>query len=237
MEDAGKFPGVVRKPLLFAAVCFLMGMSQTLKANSITVNLTSVNGSSAGGVYTDPYYGTLTIDGVTTSVPLVCDDFSHESYIGGSWAVNASSFASLTNARFNTGAVSTNYEEAGWLALQLLNPANATNYNGISYALWGIFDTSLSSDATYSSVDAGYWLALAEGAVGSPSFNPSILSDLLILTPQDNSSGSPQEFITVSQSGMPFTSPNPEPNTWLLMATGLLLVIGVVWRNRRIALS
>ncbi|MGH9440014.1 MAG: PEP-CTERM sorting domain-containing protein [Terriglobia bacterium] len=209
----------VSKPVLFALGCVLAILSATMNssAGTITVKLTGVNGATQGGVYVDPYYGTI------NNVPgiLVCDDFSHETHIGESWQVNVSTFDDLISARFQQGTQAQtlqDYEEAAYLYEQLLD--NPSQYGDISFALWSIFTpgAKTSSGFTANSQD---WLTQAQ----DQSFYAGEFSNFRILTPADPGPGSPQEFLTVT----------PEPASVVLLFSGLFAIAFLLGKKRLLA--
>jgi PEP-CTERM motif len=167
----------------------------------ILVTLTGVNGSSANGVYTSPYFGT--VNGVQ-GVGIICDDYWHEVYMGESWWATVNTFSTLDQARFQgPDAASTllMYEEAAFLIEQLaLNPG-ATN--DISFAIWSIFSPGVPSTA-----NSAWWLAYAE----SQTYTSGEFSNFEILTPTDSGPGSAQEYLVMV----------PEPASLLLLGFGLL---------------
>jgi len=112
------------------------------------------NGGS--GVYVDPY--TATVGGVANT-PVICDDWSDNSYVGESWTANVTPISSLGTSStplFGGSPSSTPpltqaqlYDEAAWLGTQLLaNPTNYANQVAVSFALW-----ELTYNATGSSME------------------------------------------------------------------------------------
>jgi hypothetical protein len=206
--------------LVMLAVLFLL-MVAAIKApaDTVTVQLTSVNGKSQGGVDVDPYYGT--IDG--TPAVLVCDDFAHETTIGEQWTATVSTFADLSSVRFQQGTAAEtlkDYEEVAWLYEALM--ANPSDYGNISFALWAVFTPSAehsSGFTTNGKNSAAYWLNQAE----EQTFYAGEFSNFEILTPTNSSSNSPQEFLTCT--------PTPEPASVILLISGLAM-FSLVWRKR-----
>ena len=110
-------------------------------ADPVTIVFTGVNGSSAGGVYTSPYYGTIN----GQAVSMICDSFSQRIPAGNTWQATAYSFSNLSGARFFTGSPADaqhNYNAAAWLGEMLLGTLTDFNRNAISFALWDIFTDS-----------------------------------------------------------------------------------------------
>src|ERR1700676_4440951 len=120
--------------VLLTAAAFLCAASA--KADSATVTLTGVNGNYVGNVYTSPYFGTITDNntGVTTTgVPIVCDDFTHNVYMGEQWSANISTFANPTSLRFSQGTTAGQqaatiqlYDEAAYLTDAYILSTSAT---------------------------------------------------------------------------------------------------------------
>ena len=194
----------------FSGVIFFAVLAAILAAPAayadgvpVLVTLTGVNGSSANGVYTSPYFGTITtIDGVQ-SVGIICDDYWHEVYIGESWWATVNTFSTLDQARFqgpDSASTLLMYEEAAFLIEQLALDPGATN--DISFAIWSIFSPGVPPTA-----NSGWWLAYAQ----SQTYTPGEFANFEILTPTDSGSGSPQEYLMMV----------PEPASLLLLGSGL----------------
>jgi hypothetical protein len=200
-----------------AAALILLGAPIKGMANTVTVQLTGVNGKSDDGVYVDPYYGT--IDG--NPAILVCDDFDHETYMDQTWTANVSTLTNLTDAEFQQatpGQTLKDYEEAAFLFDALLsNPSS--NYDGISFALWALFTPSVQYSSGYKNGNAAYWLNDAE----SQTFSPGEFSNFEILTPVNDGPCSPQEMLTMT--------PTPEPAEIILFLSGLM-ALGLTFRKQ-----
>lgn len=185
-------------------------------ATTVTVKLTGVNGAVQGGVYVDPYSGT--INGAPAT--LVCDDFNHETFLNETWQANVSTFADLSGVRFQQGTPAATllaYDEAAYLYEQL--GVHPSDVGDISFALWALFTPSaeLSSGFTKS---ASNWLSTAQ----SQTYYAGEFSNFEILTPVNSGSGSPQEFLTTT----------PEPVAIMLFGTGLIM-LALALRKRAIA--
>ncbi|HKV28656.1 MAG TPA: PEP-CTERM sorting domain-containing protein [Candidatus Acidoferrales bacterium] len=210
------------KRTLFVLVLATLGASLPAMAGSVDIQLKGVGGANQGGVYVAPYY--LSING-GPSIPVICDDFSHEVTIGEGWKGHISTFADLSTTRFGS-ADTQQYDEAAWLFTKF--EANPGQAGDINFALWALFTPSATGSSGYTAgaatwySDALNWYA----AGGENSFN---FSGFEIITP-DNLTGSdsPQEFISYS--------PTPEPSTLLLLGTGLL-GLGSFGRKRFSSLS
>jgi PEP-CTERM motif len=200
---------VVCLVVLAVALC----IPSSAKADSVAVTLTGVSGGVQGGVYTSPYYATV---GTLTNVPIVCDDYSHEVYMGESWTASVSTFADLSQARFwqtsggsqaaDQAATLQLYDEAAYLFNELyLQPSQRGD---ISFALWAIFDASqVESSAGWDS-NAAWWLTSAQ----TQTYTAGEFSNFEVLTPIAPTS--PQEYLVRT----------PEPSAGLLLGVGLLAI-------------
>jgi hypothetical protein len=98
------------------------------------------------------------------------------------------------------------YEEAAFLVEQLgSNPLAA---NDISFAIWSIFSPGVPATG-----NSAWWLNYAS----SQTYTPGEFANFIILTPQDNSQGSAQEYLVNT----------PEPATFLLLGSGLFALVGL----------
>jgi hypothetical protein len=204
----------------FVVLAVALCIPSSAKADTVAVTLTGVSGGVQGGVYTSPYYATV---GTLTDVPIVCDDYSHEVYMGESWTASVSTFADLSQARFwqtsggsqaaDQAATLQLYDEAAYLFNELyLRPSQRGD---ISFALWAIFDPSqVESSAGWDS-NAAWWLASAQ----TQTYTEGAFSNFEVLTPI--STTSPQEYLVRT----------PEPSAALLLGVGLLAMFAISRRK------
>jgi PEP-CTERM motif len=212
-----------RKVLMFAVALALLSISPNAFADSTNMTLTGAGNNVAYGVYVGPY--TATINGVSQSV--ICDDFSHESYIGESWNPNTSTMSNMNNVRFTGPNETQNYDEVAYLATILFGITNNNaEADAIQYAIWYINDptdvsnaiggTSFFSDST--DIDGvTYWLNQA----ANQTYTSGEFSNITIYTPAGNTN--PQEFIAET----------PEPATILMLVMGLCAVAFLRRRSAR----
>jgi PEP-CTERM motif len=225
--------------LVLVAAAAMLAFAPSSKADAV-MTLTGAGNNPAFNVYVGPY--TATING--TSMPVICDDFSHDSFLGESWNASVTNLGTVASGTpsFNSGT-SGNYSEAAWLTLQLLGAPNNSEATAIQYAIWDMFDptgvssylagfsggTSFLSDSTDVN-GVQYWLNAAAGS----SLSASQLSDFLIYTPTScrsgqclTGSGLPQEFIVYT----------PEPSAILMLLMGLGALLWFKRRNQATTLA
>jgi hypothetical protein len=123
-----------------------------------TFDLTGVEGAVLAGVFTSPYYGSV---GGGTTIPVICDDFSDESYVPEDWTAYVTPVSGLTSSTtdsylkwLNTPgstitvdsyslSQATAYTVAAVLATDILTSAAGSSVQqDYSYALWELFDPS-----------------------------------------------------------------------------------------------
>jgi hypothetical protein len=227
---------------------YLMAVALLCFASSAVANTMTLKGTPSGnlgGVYTSPYE--FTVNG-TPGLLLICDDFSDEITVGETWSFNVNTWSTLSNTLWAAkGApnLATQYEEATWLALQLLNPSATwntfcTNAGGfcagdISYAIWAVFDPAALNNLTPGSADyenALNWVNAnaslwdTGGLHGFEILTPACLSNI----PSCPGGALPQEFLEFDAA--------PEASTAALLGPGLfglLSLIFVSWRKVRTA--
>jgi hypothetical protein len=246
----------VRK-LILGVFILVFGVA-TAHADPLTAtfNLNSAgSGANLAGVYTSPYTGT--INGGPT-IAVICDDFADESYVPENWTAYVTPLSSLTSGSPDTylkwlntsgssltvGSYTLNqaaaYTVAAVLAVDILHsPTGSPAQEDYSYALWELFDYSDASSqllAHGDTIDAKNAFADLTGAVTyveTSSLGPGNYSNVTIYSYDPGATcvgatcptTAPQEFITVS---------TPEPSSLVLLALGLLSLVGLALTRRRL---
>ena len=125
--------------LAAVAVMFLA----TSAFSQTSVSLTGVAGQSYDGIYVSPYYATV---GGATNTPVICDDFSDQSYLGSTWNASVTSFSNVNSSNTSWGLAGANtalYGAVGYLTNLVLSAAPGSTAQIIdTFALWAVFDPS-----------------------------------------------------------------------------------------------
>jgi len=217
-----------------AALCFA---PCALGQGQVNINLTNAGNNIMDGVYVGPY--NATVNG--TSTQIICDDFTDESYIGESWTANVTTLSNLNGTKWGgLSNATTLYDEAAWLATQMLSPTysqNPAQVGLLAYALWAVFQPSAveswlgATSAAWQAVQG--WLNCA----AAQQFTPGEFANFFLYTPNMSypitcnggpcSTTPPQEFFGFL--------PAPEGGStlmYVLLAT--LVCAGAIWlRSRR----
>jgi hypothetical protein len=209
-----------------------------------SMNLTGPGNNPVDGIYVGPYYAT--VNGVV-GTPVICDDFSDESYIPETWSATSTSVAGvnvLSPVDFFGVDGQQGYDAVASLAESLFSLSTSDpNYSKdaavLQYAIWDIFQPG---NALLGTGVAGYLtnypdttllgLAQADAAAAlSASYTPGSFSNILILTPDSNQ---PMSCSTTSGESCPpqeFIVQTPEPGTFGLLGIGLLM-LGIFARRK-----
>ena len=177
---------------------------------------TLVGGSpvSAFGYEVGPYTGILGTGSLSQSVFMYCVDFAHTVTPGQEWQVNLTNLGTGAGIGTNTRSADLErYRQAAWLTTQYALHPDATA--DIQLTIWNLFG---SIAGVVPSSD--YWFLQAQANYASLDYGSFLVATDVNMALETSG----QEFIVVT----------PEPSTVALLATGLLGVLGVAARRRRI---
>ena len=177
--------------------------------------LTLVEGGpvSAFGYQVGPYTGLLGAGSSAQSLFIYCVDVAHTVTPGQQWEVNLTNLGTGVGIGTNTRSGNlTAYRQAAWLTTQYALHPDATA--DIQATIWNLFGA-----AAGIAPSSNYWFLEAQNNYASLDY-----SGFLVATDVNMAlEASAQEFILAT----------PEPSTVILLATGLLGVLGVAARGRR----
>jgi hypothetical protein len=182
-------------------LCFVSGAF----AGSVSVDVTASNPDVFDTYSVGPY--TATVNGVPNT-QVICDDFSDTTTLKTSYTDTVNTFSDLQNTLWGAYLISkdhdsltqvtTLYEDAAWLTLELLNPSNSkSTIANIQFAIWALFNgNALTKDPGAQTI--------LNGLPNSNSFSPGEFSNFIILTPTCSSGPGTckgQEFFEVVPEG------------------------------------
>jgi|GEM_PF-6244115 hypothetical protein len=196
-----------------------LAMASTVSyADTVSMTFTGTSGASNGTDNIFPYF--FSIDGSSTLASLLCVNFDNEIFQGESWDATTSSIT--------TSSSKTAQEDA--YLFSLLGDSTFSN-NDIQEAVW-FLSASNPSAVPITSNDHTLLLDASNAVTQADLGGSSTFDDgqFTLYTPvpgsQDPSNdGLPQSFVGVS--------PTPEPNSLLLLTSGLLGCAGLLYRRRR----
>jgi hypothetical protein len=203
--------------LAFLAICFCLSGLAFADPNSVNMTFIGPAGNNAGGVYTYPY--NFSINGSTTSTPLICDAYDNEVTPGESWQATVNPLLSGSGMFGNNLA---DYEAAAIIYAGILNGTISANAG--NFAIWGLFSTNAQNNPFFQSSGAASIEQWALSQIGF--YSSSWYANFVLYTPlagTQSSGGIPQEYM-----GM---IPAPEPGTMLLLGTGLA-ALGTALRKK-----
>lgn len=173
------------------------------------------------GYYVGPFSGTVLSNPTLPTINLFCVDVLNSIQWGQQWTANVTSLAlsSIPNTR-QPNALD-NYRKAAWLTNQY-SVTSTTQWAGIQAAVWNLMNPGSPNGGAAET----YWVNQASTFQTTSGWNSYNWGQYYVLTPV-NAAGQrvnfgTQEFITTS----PFVT--PEPATLLLLASGLIGIVGFV---------
>ena len=219
-----------------------VALSQSVALADVTLTFTGTTGLSLGGENTSPYVFNININNVNTPVLLVCDDFYSNIWVNDSWTANRISLAEAggTNGQGKFAYQSHSqeyYNEAGWLAQQLMSTRDPLLSEQYSWAIWEIFALGTPGGTDIAKANLGKddydavknlivnaYSAVQAGADLSDVYvyTPVLTSDGLASGPNNGTAHTAQEFFFV-----------PEASTPVFLVFNLLASPGVLFLLRR----
>jgi hypothetical protein len=185
----------------------------------------------AFGYYVGPFTGTLISDPTRPTIDLFCLDVMNQVQFGQKWTAVFTNLANGNLASTRHGAANVlNYKKAAWLTSQYA-VTSTSQWGGIQAAVWNLFNPGNPNGGTNAGNTGheAYWLAQANAFANSNAFNTFDYSRYTIVTDVNGIGqrvGGVQGFMT--------TTVTPEPETYLLMGTGLLALLGVAVARGRL---
>jgi hypothetical protein len=181
-------------------------------------------------VYLGPYSATLASDPTKGSFTIYCVDFLNSVGSGSVWTANISSIVDggLANTRLGLAGVTdavVRYQKAIWLATKFATHQTRAQWSGIHDAIWALVTPG---DGRFRTTDGSgqYWynavnLAFAAGAPTNIDYSSwRVATDVNAI---GRTGGMQEDLVHVSVT--------PEPETYILMLSGLLAMF-LAYRNR-----
>ena len=190
--------------------------------SSITYTFLGTEDKFSGGF--GPYVGALGYAG-TNPVNIYCVDLYQQTASGARITANVQNLSDPTGLvgplNYGGSNLQADLQKAAWLTTKFWNPANAADWKGIHYAIW-----SLTSGIGLVGADA--YLVSARGWIDAAEANYmgyGDYSDWSLLTFESGYfEARPGWTVGAAQSMLVQSTVTPEPETYLLMATGLIFL-------------
>jgi hypothetical protein len=190
------------------------------------------------GYYVGPFWGTLTSDPTRPTIDLFCVDVLNAINFGHSWSANFTNLASGDLSLTRHGDAKTaKYQQAAYLASMYTAPGVTTSqFGGLQAAIWNLLNPGYPNGGAnvLSTSSEAYWLGQANAWLnggGASTFDFSKWTIVTDVSAAGRVSGyGTQEFLTTGLN----TAVTPEPETWMLMGTGLMLIVGFAIKRGRL---
>jgi hypothetical protein len=220
--------GVLMRRRLLAAALATAVWAAPAGAQTREMTLTGAGSVVFKKVYVGKY------SGASPGLPaldLFCVDFLNSMQIGDTWTARFTSLSHLVagigsdNTRFGQQGltdIALRYQKAAWLSMQFALNSTST-WGGIHQAIWNIFTPT---SPNWTGTGSTTWRAKADLASTDGTFDSVDWQSWYVVTDVNTVGGSDgkQEFLTYL---------TPEPETLILLATGLAVVLGYGVASRR----